>query len=78
MNSLLDIFLSHRLEELEYPFTDICGNEGVATEVTHAAREFGRNLPAVSGPTRILALIKANINMSAGEGFPSGVPDGEV
>lgn len=51
---------------------------GAATEVTHAAREFGRNLPAVPGLIRILALIKANINISEGESFPLGVPDGEV
>lgn len=51
---------------------------GAATEVTHAARGCGRNLPAAAGPARILALIKANGNISAGESFPFGVSDGEV
>lgn len=51
---------------------------GVATEVTHAAGEFRRNLPAAPCPTHILALIKARINIPVGESFPLGGPDGEV
>lgn len=51
---------------------------GAATEVTRAAGEFRRNLPAASGPARILALIKASSNVSVGGSFPLGVPDGEV